>query len=139
METCTDVANPNFNGAVYSAIFNRIQVCNGLFSPPDILRHEALHALDWAGGYPASLTLLLFKSTPGYLVVRMENLYPGWLRPVEYWAVLPLVVDWDFSALPDWIEAHYEPWFVSAGSGFENESAGPTGLPGLLPKEEIHP
>lgn len=77
---------------------------------PEILRHEALHALDRASN-PTSIRSGFFESVPADLYEQAEALYPGWFRPLELWATLPLVVGWDFDRLPDNVAAYYAPWF----------------------------
>jgi hypothetical protein len=39
-------------------------------------------------------------------------MYGGWFRPGELYAMVPLVVDWNFDQLPPMVAAAYAPWFV---------------------------
>lgn len=109
--TCEGIARAEIGGR-YDSIPNTITLCGAAaaFFPADILRHEALHALDWADGEP----FYGGKGIPPKLIAAAEAEYPGWLRPVELYAVIPLVVDWDLAALPDDVAALYAPWFEEA-------------------------
>jgi hypothetical protein len=84
---------------------------------PDILRHEALHALDAADGQAASETPFQ-KLAGGELARDAEALYNAgggtWFRPNELFAMAPIVVGWDFDLLPPAVEAYYAEWFLDA-------------------------
>jgi hypothetical protein len=54
----------------------------------------------------------------GELAREAEALYDAgggaWFRPGEFYAMVPLVVDWDFSLLPPAVAAFYAEWFLGA-------------------------
>jgi hypothetical protein len=113
--TCRGVHGRFFVGGVYHSKTNTIELC-GIDSREDSsrLRHDALHALDWAGGQMASETSGFLKVVPAHLRQRAERLYKGWLRSGELWAILPIVVDWQWDQLPPDVAAFYAPWFTDA-------------------------
>lgn len=94
---------------------NAIEACGQI--DVQILRHEALHALDWDGAEhrsvrPGGFLAVVGKDSP--LHAEVSALYPGFLAPQEIWATVPLVVGWDFGALPDDVATFYAPWFSAA-------------------------
>lgn len=110
-----------FTGGRYDAVENTIEVCGEEPDEnPDRLRHEVLHALDWADG--AGGDELSAKQVPLELYEQAEDAYRcgpnggchGWFRPPELFAMLPIVVGWDFEALPDDVGALYGEWFEEA-------------------------
>lgn len=104
-----------FIGGRYNWETNVVRLCAvDILGQPNILRHEALHALDRASK-PGSLRGGFFESVPPDLYEQAEALYPGWFRPLEVWATAPLVVGWDFDQLPAGVAAFYAPWFTGIG------------------------
>jgi hypothetical protein len=64
----------------------------------------------------------LAKRVPPDLYRQAEEAYRcvpgggchGWFKPGELWAMLPIIVGWDFDALPPDIARFYAPWFEDA-------------------------
>jgi hypothetical protein len=64
----------------------------------------------------------LAKMVPLDLYRRAEEAYRcvpgdgchGWFKPGELWAMLPIIVGWDFDALPPDVAQFYAPWFEDA-------------------------
>ena len=97
---------------VYQGDTNTIMLCGQpAQDDPNVLRHESLHALDAVDG-PDTLVV------SGELYTQAEAMYNAgggsWFRPGELFAMLPLVVGWDFTALPPLVAEAYAPWFIDA-------------------------
>lgn len=100
---------------VYHGVLNTIDLCAiSLRGDPDRLRHEALHALDWSTGTRLSDVSGFVEAVPPKLAAQAERLYGGWFRPGELYAMVPIVVGWDFDRLPDDVAVFYAPWFEAA-------------------------
>ena len=111
IEDCETIVHGDIGGE-YDATRNAITVCGPSIAefPDDILRHEALHALDWSDGAPYAGG----KEISGQLVAAASAQYPGFLRSPEVFATIPLVIDWQFELLPDEAASLYAPWFTAA-------------------------
>jgi len=114
-----------YYGGVYEGDTNTIGLWGeAAQANPDILRHEALHALDAAGGDGLASDNGFLKIA-GELAPEAEALYNagggGWFRPNELFAMIPLVVCWDFGQLPTSVTAYYARWFVGAALRGEEE------------------
>jgi hypothetical protein len=108
-----------YYGGVYEGDTNTISLWGeAAQANPDILRHEALHALDAAGDRPANESGLV--KAAGELIAEAEAEYNAgggtWFRPNELYAMLPIVVGWDFDELPPAVEAYYAEWFLQAAN-----------------------
>lgn len=108
----------------YGGMYDRATNTIGLWGEaaqanPDILRHEALHALDAADDMDTGQGSAFQKLAGGELAQEAEALYNAgggtWFRPGELYAMVPLVVDWQFDQLPLAVEAFYAEWFIAAG------------------------
>jgi hypothetical protein len=110
------VSHQPFSGGRYDWETNVIELCaTDILAHPDILRHEALHALDRATWKWDSIRNGFFEAVPTDLYEQAEALYPGWFRPLELWATVPLIVHWQFDQLPLQVAAFYVPWFTGIG------------------------
>jgi hypothetical protein len=114
-----------YYGGMYEGDTNTISLWGeAAQANPDILRHEALHALDAAGGDGLASDNGFLK-VAGELAPEAEALYNAgggtWFRPNELWAMVPLLVAWDFDRLPDLVAAYYAQWFVGAALRSEEE------------------
>lgn len=110
------VSHQPFTGGRYDWDTNEIELCAiDLLREPDILRHEALHALDRATRKWDSVRNGFFEVVPADLYKQAAVLYDGWFRPLELWATVPLVVHWRFDQLPTEVAAYYAPWFTGIG------------------------
>ena len=105
-----------FVGGVYHSATNSIEICNiDLREQPDRLRHEALHALDWSNGRQATNSNRFVGATlANKLYARAEALYGGWFLEGELFAMVPIVVGWDFDQLPAEVAGFYAAWFEEA-------------------------
>jgi len=110
-----------YYGGIYEGATNTIGLW-GLAAQanPDILRHEALHALDAADDMDAGQGSPFQKLAGGELAQEAEVLYNAgggtWFRPGELFAMIPFTVNWDFDRLPDLVAAYYAQWFVEAAA-----------------------
>ena len=107
---CEILPGHPYLGGVYQGDTNTIMLCGqAAIDNLDILRHEALHALDAVDGADA-------LSVSDKLYARAEAIYNAgggsWFRPGELYAMLPLAVDWNFDVLPPMVAEAYAPWFV---------------------------
>jgi hypothetical protein len=106
-----------YYGGMYDGATNTIGLW-GLAAQanPDILRHEALHALDAADGQAACETG--FQKLAAGLAPQAEALYQAgggtWFRPGDLYAMVPFVVDWHFDRLPPAVAAYYADFFLEA-------------------------
>lgn len=108
-----------YYGGVYDGATNTIGLWGeAAQANPDILRHEALHALDAAGDRLAGESGLV--KVAGELAAEAEAMYNAgggtWFRPNELFAMLPIVAGWDFGELPPAVRAYYAEWFLQAAS-----------------------
>jgi hypothetical protein len=110
----------SFTGGRYDGLTDTIELCGvNIPEEADRLRHEALHALDWTYGFRITDKNGFDKSIPPALYNEAERQYRcnaqggchGWFRAGELWAMVPIVVSWDFGTLPPWVAHFYEPWF----------------------------
>ena len=113
-EPCEILPGYPYAGGVYQGDTNTIMLCGQAAQDNlNILRHESLHALDAVDGPD---TLVVSEK----LYSQAEAMYNAgggsWFRPGELYAMLPLVVDWDFAALPPLVAETYAPWFRAAST-----------------------
>jgi hypothetical protein len=109
-----------YYGGIYDGATNTIGLWGeAAQANPDILRHEALHALDAADDMDAGQGSPFQKLAGGELAQEAEALYNAgggtWFRPGDLYAMVPLVVEWDFDLLPSAVAAYYAEWFITAG------------------------
>lgn len=112
---CEILPGHPYLGGVYQGDTNTIMLCGQAAQDNlNILRHEALHALDAVDGADCCFA----KMVPTELVRASEAMYNAgggtWFRPGELYAMVPLVVDWNFDQLPPMVAAVYAEWFVAA-------------------------
>ena len=123
-ESCEGVLQGTvFTGGVYDGLADTITLCDvNIPEERDRIRHEALHALDWTFGFRMTDKNGFGKAVPPALYEEAERAYRcnaqggchGWFRQGEAFAMIPIVVGWDFDALPAQVARYYSVWFEEA-------------------------